>query len=154
MPNGDRRRLLGKAARKQEPAERRSLSRLVLSALGALEGHPERPYVALKYYDPGFECFSEWRPDELRAFSDFNRKLGLLSWQRIYETGGRRKTGLGFTQHDENARVPRLGFLDQLDPDIRLFELRVTLKARVHGFRAGDAFFLVLLDREHRVYPE
>jgi hypothetical protein len=105
----------------------------------------------LKYYDPDFECFSAWRPDELRAFSDFNRKLGLLSWQRIYETGGKRKTGLGFTQHDENARVPRLDFLDQLDPDIRLFELRVTLKARVHGFRAGDAFFLVLLDREHRV---
>ena len=153
MGKPDRRRILEQAARKNAPAGPKLLPRLVLSALGALEGRREQPYVALKYYHADFECFSEWEPGELRAFSDFNRKMGQLSWQQIYETGGKQKTGLGFTLHDGNARLPDLGFLDELDPDVRLFELRVTRKARVHGFRAGDAFFLVLLDREHRVYP-
>jgi hypothetical protein len=39
------------------------------------------------------------------------------------------------------------------NPDLTFFELRVTQQARVHGFRVKSAFFLVWLDREHRIYP-
>lgn len=42
----------------------------------------------------------------------------------------------------------------EISSDIPFFELHVDHnKLRVHGFRAGSAFFLVLLDHEHRVFP-
>lgn len=40
-----------------------------------------------------------------------------------------------------------------LSEDIGFFELRISQKIRVHGFQAQTAFFLVLLDRGHRVFP-
>jgi hypothetical protein len=149
-------RILSKAAQGQRPAEPSKLSRLVSSALSLHESDSQQPFVALKYYLSGWECFSAWQPDELSAFSDFCRKLGSMTWQQIYEQGGRRgnKTGLAFTLHDENANTPEFPFLGALDLEIKMFELRVTQKVRVHGFRVENTFFLVLLDREHRVYPE
>jgi len=40
-----------------------------------------------------------------------------------------------------------------LSPEISLIELRVSQKMRVHGFQSQSAFFMVLLDREHKVFP-
>ena len=63
-----------------------------------------------------------------------------------------RKTGLGYTPHDLGA-LPRPAFADGISEDVAWFGLRVTQKARVHGFRAGAAFFLVFLDRNHDAFP-
>jgi hypothetical protein len=78
----------------------------------------------------------------------------------VIATGGKEgKRGLAYTPYDiaqvdkairdhfENVRK-------RISDDITFFELRVNQnKLRVHGFRANAAFFLVLLDREHRVWP-
>lgn len=112
-----------------------------------------KPYVALKYFDHGFECFSAWTPDELRLFSGFLTKLSGLTWEQVPKV-----QGLGFKAinlatiaagRDNLTRVR-----DKLSPDIGFVELRVNQRMRVHGFRVEDAFFLVLLDREHRLYPD
>jgi hypothetical protein len=136
-----------------ESAPRRS--RLEEAALGHENGSGAVPYVALKYYQPEFQCFSEWAADELRAFSDFNRKLRHLTWQLVYQSGGRSgtKTGLGYTPYDSGV-LPPPPFLATISEDISWFELRVTQRARVHGFRAGAAFFLVYLDRAHEVFAD
>jgi hypothetical protein len=42
---------------------------------------------------------------------------------------------------------------NSISPDIGFFELRVSDKIRLHGFQSQSAFFLVMLDREHRVFP-
>jgi hypothetical protein len=116
----------------------------------------EPPNVNLKYYDPDFECFSEWTSDELKSFSEFTQKLKRLTWQQIYKSGGRLgdKTGLGYTPHKTRAYLPKHPELDSLSPDITFFELRITQKARVHGFRVKSTFFLVWLDRNHQIYPQ
>ena len=127
--------------------------RLVETALGPEKGPFAIPYVALRFYQPDFQCFSEWAADELRAFSDFNRKLRQMTWQLVYQSGGRvgEKTGLGYTTWPR-AVLPPPAELAAISDDITWFELRVTKRARVHGFRAGAAFFLVYLDRLHEVF--
>lgn len=109
-------------------------------------------FVVLKYFRSDKQCFSEWNKVELEAFSAFNIKMNQLTWQQIASSGGKlgNKTGMGYTQHDK-LDIPRnqLG----ISEDITFFELRVTNKARVHGFRACGAFFLIRLDKDHDLMP-
>jgi len=111
------------------------------------------PSVSLKYYNPRFECFSKWPPDKLAAFSSFIGKLAGHTWGAIYNTGGKlgNKTGLGYTPHKHRNKLPPLP--NGPSEDLTFFELRVTQEARVHGFRMGAVFFLVWLDKDHRIYP-
>jgi hypothetical protein len=131
------------------------LTKVEQSFLGVTDSF-EPPHVNLKYYDPEFECFSEWTPDELKAFSEFIKKLKRLTWEQIYRSGGKRgdKTGLGYIPHKTRAVLPKHPELDFLNLDITFFELRITQKVRVHGFRVKSAFFLVWLDRNHRIYSQ
>lgn len=112
------------------------------------------PYVSLRYFDPSFQCLSEWTSDELRAFSGMIESLRGMTWDDIYRTGGKlgNKTGVGYTVHKDASRLPNSRRLEKLSPDLTFFELRVTGRARVHGFRTKSVFFLVWLDRNHDVY--
>jgi hypothetical protein len=125
----------------------------LLAGIGCGEKN-ERPYVNLRYYCPKHQCLSAWQPDELRAFSDFCRKLTAMRWAEIYKTGGQLgyKTGLGYTVHKDHSVLPSNPDIENISPELTWFELRVTTEARVHGFRMKDAFYLVFLDREHAVY--
>ncbi|MDM8560451.1 MAG6450 family protein [Candidatus Parabeggiatoa sp. HSG14] len=131
------------------------LTKMEQSFLGITDSL-DSPHVNLKYYDPEFECFSEWTYDELKAFSEFTQKLKRLTWQQIYRSGGKPgdKTGLGYTPHKTRTYLPKHPELDSISLDITFFELRMTQKARVHGFRVKSAFFLVWLDRNHQIYPQ
>jgi hypothetical protein len=115
----------------------------------------DTPFVALKYYQPDHQCLSDWRMDELKAFSDFIRKLKLMTWADIYRSGGAAgaKHGLGYTVHKDRSNLPSNAELETISPDIQFFELRISHKARVHGFRSKNTFFLVWLDRNHEIYP-
>lgn len=116
-----------------------------------------KPYVVLKYYQPRHQCFSAWQQTELRGFSSFVEKLRGTTWNEIVLSGGRgpngKKTSFGYTPHKDRTKLPPCADLDRVSPDLTFFELRVSGKMRVHGFRAGAAFFLVWLDREHKIYP-
>lgn len=114
----------------------------------------EPVYVVLKYFQPTFECFSDWQAEELAAFSGFLEKLSARTWQQVYKTAGSlgNKTGLGYTVHLDRSKLPECPTLDAISEDIKFFELRVNEKARVHGFRVQSAFFLVWLDRQHKIY--
>lgn len=129
-------------------------------ALRKIKENHAKPYVALKYYDQNYECFSQWSAENLRAFSALSSKLGNMTWSEIYKTAGSagNKTGLGYTPLSlatvSEKSKKRLQLVhEKISPDLTFFELRVTQEARVHGFRAADAFFLILLDQSHDVYP-
>jgi hypothetical protein len=141
------------AAQRARPELNERQSKLALAALGKEGDSKAVAFVALKYFRPDTECFSQWTPDELRAFSEFNRKVSAQTWQQIMASGGKgsNKAGLGYTPHDGSS-LPDIDFFRQhLSEDITWVELRVTQKARVHGFRVSHAFFLVYLDRNHRL---
>ena len=126
--------------------------------LGLREEHPDREkgYVALKYFQSSYECFSDWSKDELKAFSGFCRKVAERSWEQIRQSGGGsgNKSGLGFTAHKDRRRLPNNGLRDLISPEVDFSEMRVTQKARAHGFRMKATFFLVWLDKDHRIYAE
>lgn len=131
-----------------------SLTKIESELLGISSEEKEKAYVALKYFDDGFECFSKWTRDEMKAFTDFVRKINGMSWNQIYQTGRRKnKTGFAYTVHTNREKLPNSKVLDGISEDINFFELRVNQKARVHGFRIKSTFFLVWLDREHSIYP-
>jgi hypothetical protein len=119
------------------------------------DSNKERPYVSLRYYWPDHECFSHWGGDKLKAFSRFCRKLNQVKWQDIYKSAGHvgDKTGFGYTPHKNQSVLPNNPEMSGFSLDLTWFELRVDQESRVHGFRAQDAFFLVFLDRDHRIYP-
>jgi len=109
--------------------------------------------VSLKYYDSNFECFSKWGKTDLKSFSAFIKKLGKRTWDQVKETGGKigDKTGLGYTPHKDKSKLPTVP--EGLSEDIDFCELRVTQKARVHGFHLKSVFFLVWLDQNHKMCP-
>ena len=113
-----------------------------------------QPYVNLKYYWPYHECLSEWSADKLKAFGEFCRKLRQSTWPSIYKTGGQPgvKTGLGYTKHNDPGVLPDHPDLGKISPELTWFELRIDHESRVHGFRVKDAFFLVFLDKDHKIY--
>lgn len=118
-----------------------------------MSSNKQNPYVVLKYFLSRFECFSNWTPEELSMFSAFLNKIQRCTWEDV-----RKSKGFKYTEYDIKAmksgqkEVERLK--NDLSEDIDFFELRVNHKIRIHGFRMLSAFFLVLLDREHRVFPE
>lgn len=123
------------------------------AVLSAKRGSSSRDnaWVALKYFDAGFECFSAWQPDELRDFTKFIGKLSQCTWDTIHKHDGLKMKPIDIkTVRAGGAHLQKV--LDSVSKDLTLFELRVTQEMRVHGFRLLDAFFLVLLDRGHRIY--
>lgn len=69
------------------------------------------------------------------------------------------KHGLAYTKYNikdvkSQKAKQALERVKTLYQKILILELRVNQeKLRVHGFQSQSAFFLVLLDREHAVFP-
>ena len=114
----------------------------------------EPPHISLRYYDHDFECFSEWVKAELKSFTQLINKISKSNWVDIPK-----QDGLGYTMLDistlKNATAKsKINSLKKtLSADINFFELRVTKKARIHGFKVNETFHLVFLDRGHKVCP-
>lgn len=119
------------------------------------------PYVALKYFNSDWQCFSDWEQQELKDFSNFLNVLGSHTWEQVYKTGSKiPKHGLAYTKYnleDIKSEAIRSKLKDveiQISEDINFFELRVNQnKLRVHGFQSHSAFFLIALDRGHEAFP-
>lgn len=84
----------------------------------------EKGYIALKYFDKNFECFSEWTADELACFSNFIDKINRLEWKEI-----RRHSGLCFKSIDNANGIPNNDIKEKLSKDITFCEFRITQKA-------------------------
>jgi hypothetical protein len=122
------------------------------NALGLGEGE-NIPYLQLKFFDSKHQCFSEWTTDELKLFTAFIDKIQKSNWNEIFKSGsGTNKSGFGFTKCKDTSLLPNQEIVKSLSQDVNFFELRVSQKARVHGFRVKSAFCIVWLDRNHEIY--
>ena len=63
-------------------------------------------------------------------------------------------SGLGYTAHKDRRKLPNNGLRHLISPEFEFAEMRVTQRARVHGFRMKATFFLVWLDKDHQIYAE
>lgn len=116
-----------------------------------LDDTDRNPNINLKYFDSKFQCFSEWDKDELILFSEFISKFKNSNWVSIFKSGGSigSKTGFGMTYHKDDKMKSKLN----ISEEIKCFELRINKTIRLHGFRSASSFFLVYLDRNHKLFP-
>ena len=105
-------------------------------------------YVALKYYHPAHQCFSEWQTEELKDFSRYTVTLRSTTPINVFQ-----HRGLRCKYHQGKPKAALPADLTGLSQDIEFMEMRVSGTARVHGFMVESAFFLVWLDRQHTVFP-
>lgn len=114
-----------------------------------------RPYVVLKYFQSAWQCFSEWEKAELKQFTQFLDRLSGSTWEQVYSAKG---FGYKAYQVEKIPNKSPQSYLNtvrkQISGEITFFELRISKEMRLHGFRCQSAFFLVLLDRSHNVFPE
>ena len=112
----------------------------------------EQVFVSIKEFQNDFECFSDWSSAEMSKFWNFNNKLHNATWQQVYSTSstGANKRGFALT-YIPKENYPSNQFINNLSEDIKMFELRVDDKMRVHGFRIEQYFYLCYLDREHKI---
>lgn len=118
---------------------------LGLSKLGD-SAEDEKAYIALKYFDKKYECFSEWDSDDLKNFSNTVDKINSLTWKEI-----KGHSGLRLKKIDNAKGIPNSAIKNQLSKDIMFYEIRISKKARIIGFRSNAVFFLCWLDRNHRI---
>ena len=156
MGTTKRSKILKQAAQLESKKPLVKLTATEIEALGLTDDSKENAFLAFKYFQPEYQCFSEWQTDELRAFSQFIKKICAMTWVQIISSGGQvgQKQGLGCTVHKNTNKLPNQELLNTLSKDLTFMELRITDKARVHGFRLKSAFFLIWLDRNHDIYPQ
>lgn len=106
-----------------------------------------KPLLSFELFDSGHECPSTWRSNEIKLLFQMFNKACKMTWIDILKTGGKNKTGLGYTElnHDPFTRPKTLS------ADLTISELRVTQKARVFGIRVDRTYYVLRLDRNHNV---
>ena len=60
-----------------------------------------KPYIALKYFNSDWQCFSDWENQELKQFSKFITTLSNFTWEQVYKSGSKiPKHGLAYTKYE------------------------------------------------------
>jgi len=107
--------------------------------------------ISLKYYNSRSECWSDWQKADLKGFTKI---IEMLSQQSVQQLKSRGANGTPKCRmHKGPSKTPGYKRPTTISEDIDLYEIGVTNQARIHGFFAGTVFFLVWLDRRHRVFP-
>jgi hypothetical protein len=118
-----------------------------------LISHFRAPHVSisLKYYQQRAECWSDWQIKDLKGFSKIIEQLRQQTADQLRGRGGSGSPPC----KDHKGPPVGSGFVRPKDvsEDKLFYEIYVHDKARVHGFFVDPIFFLVWLDRGHRVFP-
>jgi hypothetical protein len=117
------------------------------------EGDSAFVFTSFRFIQHSHQCFHEWTKAEMREFWNFNSSIHEKTWTTVYNTATknkRNKSGLAYTVMDVK-KYPNPEFKKQLSKDITVFELRVSRKIRVHGFRADSIFYICWLDKSHSI---
>lgn len=110
-----------------------------IDAAGALRGAKPPASVNLRYFQRSNECFSKWKPKELRAFSGFVEKMASKTESQVTSVTQTCHSHKGVT----SKRLP-----SAVSKDVKMYSLDVGSKGRVHGFFSQGTFFLVWIDRD------
>lgn len=101
----------------------------------------ERIGVNFKYYQSNYECLSAWGKQELKQLSKWIEKTRVRTEADITSTTKTCHALINF-----NKRRP-----SGVSKDVQFYGLDVGSKLRVHGFLSEYNFYLVWLDRKHKL---
>jgi hypothetical protein len=104
--------------------------------------------ISLKYYHKKSECWSDWRERELKDLSNTIDKLRSVSASELKRGGGPH-----FDSHKGPPKGPGFKRPKNISEDMQFYEIGLNQRARIHGILVGSVFFLVWLDRGHKVFP-
>jgi hypothetical protein len=123
----------------------------LLSSDFAVEGNSAKVFLSLRFIQSNYQRFSEWDKMDMNCFWKFNKDIHEYTWQQVLNTSGKKdKSGLAYTEIPK-IKYPNPEFKNTLSNDITLFELRLSSKIRVHGFRHKSILYLCWLDRNHKI---
>jgi hypothetical protein len=105
-------------------------------------GKDDRVGINLRHFQKDFECFSSWTREELKLFSNLVVKLAARTQSQITTTTQ--------TCHSHLGKKLKQKLPPGISPEVGLYELDVTDKARIHGFFIHSTFY-IWLDRAHRI---
>lgn len=118
------------------------------------DGNTASVLVSFRFIQHDYECFSDWTKEQMNIFWGFLRNIHQVSWQTLFNQGGRGQNKAGFAlTYLPRDKYPN-GFMQQVDPLIEFFEVRVNQKMRVHGFRDDSIYYLCYLDKDHQFCPD
>ena len=93
------------------------LSNIEAKLLG-IDENENNAFIILKYFDGNFQCFSQWTNNELKDFSSFIGKINNMTWNEIYKTAGKgksgKKVGFGYTVHKNKSVLPNHTLIGKL----------------------------------------
>lgn len=114
-------------------------------------GDDSKVIISFLHVQNDFQCFSSWSKQEMNDFWNFYKKIHEYTWSQVYSTGRKsQKNGFAYTIIPA-SKYPNPEFKNQLSKDITLFELRISQKGRVHGFRDKSVMYICWLDRNHNI---
>lgn len=106
-----------------------------------------RPKFCLEHLRKAY-CLSNCTPEEKAAFADRIYELSQLSWQQIMQS---HRHGQGSETLPRDAikgdKIP-----DVITEDVTIIAFRFNGKAPMVGFRSGEVFHVVWLDRSFTLY--
>jgi hypothetical protein len=111
------------------------------------ESENETVVVNFGELDTSYECLTDWNKKEITSFWEFlQSKIQIRKWQDIYDDNGLRKKEISISS------LPKGDLLNDLkNRDVSIFELRVSQKMRVFGYRSRRYFMICWLDKGHRI---
>jgi hypothetical protein len=99
--------------------------------------------VNFRYFQQRHECLSDWKQDELKYLANWISKAAERTVPQITSTTK--------TCHAHLGKPPK-PLPSMVSPEMQLYGIDITAKARVHGFFTENTFYLVWLDRAHEMY--
>lgn len=108
----------------------------------------KKAVLSFELFDSTHECPSDWGND-IKSLFDAFKKVSCRTWIQIFQSGGKSgtKTGLGFTKISPAPfKLPR-----EMSKDMEISEIRVSEKKRFFGTLKNEVYYVIRLDRNHRV---
>ena len=111
-----------------------------------MDGQSEALSISLKHYNDTHQCFGEWEPKEMRRFSSTIRHLRNLTRSDL--------NGTNIISKVKNQSGWTLKRPAKVDKELPIYELRIAKSSnlRAFGVMPESIFYLIWLDRSHRVF--
>ena len=104
------------------------------------------PLFSLRYLSPG-HCISKCNRAERAAFADRLRRISQLTWAELRQAP---RHGLGYEKIARNAIKP--GIPRHIKDDVKFIAFRFDALKSMIGYKEGDVFHIIWLDRSFDVY--
>ena len=133
--------------RKKIKRTRRATGRRIKDPpITSISSDAAKPIFSLRYLDKNF-CLTKCTKEEKAAFADTLYKLSQLSWRELRQAP---RHGLGYEKISRTAI--RGAIPSHIAEEVGFIAFRFYGKAPLVGYRDGEIFHIVWVDREFKLY--